>query len=211
LLKRVLLLTAVLGLVAAACGGEDGVAVASAGDIVGSPTSTVASITEDTTPGSEPSAEVPEGASTEDALLDLAACMRDEGIEMDDPQIGSDGSFRIGAIIRQASNAEPDEIRKAMEVCAVHLEGVTLGFRDFDLTELQDQMLEFAGCMRSAGFDMPDPDFSNFGIPGGGQDGARGPFGEIDPTDSEFQSALEDCQDIFSFGPFGAGRPRGDG
>jgi len=210
------LLTAVLGLVAAACGGEDAVAVASADDIAGSPDSTVASITEDPPADDAGDATQPEDVSTEQALLGLAACMRDEGIDMEDPQIDADGNFRIGAVIRQAADAEPEEIRAAMNACAEHLEGVTLGFRDFDLTELQDQMLEFAACMRTSGFDMPDPDFSKFGPGAGGSDGSGpggGPFGAIDPNDPEFQSAIEACQDILSFGRFtgGGGADRGAG
>ena len=214
LLNRVLLLTIVLGVVAAACGGNDASAVASVDDIVGGPTSTVASITEGTGTAPEGPGEDPAEVSTEQALLDLAACMRDEGVEIDDPQIDSDGNFRIGAIIRQASDADPEQIRAAMEACSEHLEGVTLGFRDFDLTELQDQMLDFAGCMRDNNYDMPDPDFTNFGPGGGGQGEpgqGGGPFGAIDPNDPEFQSALEQCQDILSFGRIPGSERQGRG
>lgn len=208
MLTRVVLLAAGLGLVAAACSGEEGLAVASLDEVAGSPSSTVASTT-DPAPGSADDDEPVETISTEQALLNLAACMRDEGIDMEDPQIDGDGNFRIGAVIRQAADAEPEEIRAAMDACSEHLEGVTLGFRDFDLTELQDQMLEFAACMRDNGFDMPDPDFSSFGPGGGGQGPGGGPFGEIDGNDSGFLSALDDCQGILSFGRFsggGAGR-----
>ena len=52
--------------------------------------------------------------------------------------------------------------------------------------------------MRDNGFDLPDPDFSNFDLAGG-----VGPFGEIDPTEPDFEEALEACQDIFANLPFG--------
>jgi hypothetical protein len=217
LLKRVLLLPAVLGLVAAACGGIDDSAVASVDDIEGSPTATVASISDEEDEGNI-NGEVEDGASeevtTEQALLDLAACMRDEGVDVDDPQIDADGNFRLGAIIRQASNADPDQIREALDACSEYLEGVTLGFRDFDLTELQDQMLEFAMCMRDNGYDMPDPDFSNFGPRGTGQGGegvGEGPFGEIDTRDPQYRAAFDMCQDTLSFGRFGGGGGEGRG
>ena len=218
MLNRGFVVIAVLGLIAVACGGDGGSRVASVDDLGSSSTSTVASIEDDA--GQDPPSGEPDDGTTDDgngivdteqALLDLAACMRDEGIDMDDPQIDADGNVRLGAIIRQASDADPDDIRAAMEACSEYLEGVTLGFRDFDITEFQDQMLEFAGCMRDNGFDMPDPDFSNFlprgGARGGGEPGG-GPFGEIDPNDPGFQSALEACQDILSFGGFG-GRIQG--
>lgn len=217
MLKRVLLLAAVLGLVAAACGGNDESAVASVDDVFGGPTSTVASISgEGDTEGTGTSGDSEE-VTTEQALLDLAACMRDKGVDMDDPQIDADGNFRLGAIIRQASQADPDEIRAALDACSEYLEGVTLGFSDFNLTALQDQMLEFATCMRENGFDMPDPDFSNFGPRGTGQGGegaGEGPFGEIDTRDPQYQDAFGACQDVLSFGRFGgggAGEGRGAG
>jgi hypothetical protein len=68
---------------------------------------------------------------------------------------------------------------------------------NFDFTEIQDTLLVFAQCMRDNGFDLPDPDFSNFDLAGG-----VGPFGEIDPTEPDFEKALEACQDIFANLPF---------
>ena len=60
------------------------------------------------------------------------------------------------------------------------------------------RLIDFSQCMRDNGFDLPDPDFSNFDLAGG-----VGPFGEIDPTLPDFEAALETCQDLFADFPFG--------
>jgi len=65
-----------------------------------------------------------------------------------------------------------------------------------DVTD-EEALLAFAQCMRDNGFDLPDPNFSNFDLAGG-----VGPFGEIDPTEPDFEEALEACQDIFANLPF---------
>jgi len=52
--------------------------------------------------------------------------------------------------------------------------------------------------MRGNGYDLPDPDFTNFDLGSG-----AGPFGEIDPTDPEFEEAFAACDDIFATLGFG--------
>ena len=99
-----------------------------------------------------------------------------------------------------------------------------MGFGEggFDFTELQDSLLEFSVCMRQYIPDFPDPDFSNFGLGGEGDNapgpGAGGPFGgAIDPNDPAVQEAAEACQDVFAgftrrgFGPGGGRGGQGGG
>ena len=103
-----------------------------------------------------------------------------------------------------------------MDACAEQLEGVVLGFggRDFDPTELEDTMVEYAACMRENGYDMDDPDFSSFG-PGTngepGEGGPGGPFREIDPEDPDFVAANEACGEILGGLPRVPGQGRGNG
>ena len=66
--------------------------------------------------------------------------------------------------------------------------------------------------MRSNGYEMDDPDFSNFGQPGQGGGGGGGIFGPIDQEDPEFQAANEQCEDLlagFRGGGAGGGPGRG--
>jgi hypothetical protein len=54
---------------------------------------------------------------------------------------------------------------------------------DADTVEAVDSLVEFAKCMRAAGFDMPDPD-------------ASGQFPEFNKDNAEFDAAYEQCVDM---------------
>jgi hypothetical protein len=62
---------------------------------------------------------------------------------------------------------------------------------DADTVEAVDSLVEFAKCMRAAGFDMPDPD-------------ASGQFPEFNKDNAEFDAAYEQCAD----GIAGGKRPK---
>ncbi|MFQ5968421.1 MAG: hypothetical protein ACE5MI_12565 [Acidimicrobiia bacterium] len=188
-------LLAALALVAVACGSEASAeGVASLSDT-------------DTTIGAEPSGET-EDLNVEESFLAFTQCMRDEGIDLPDPELDANGNITFGGFDRDPG-ADPEDIRAAFGVCQEHIEGVVQQFIGRDLTEIQDTLVEYAACMRENGYDMPDPDFSGFGPGQGG-----GPFGgAIDPNDPAFQTANEICQEIFTdafggrLGGPGNGRP----
>jgi hypothetical protein len=188
------LLVAAVALLAGACsGGDESGGVASLDEVVDEGLADV-----------EPAAEV----DPEQAMLELAACLRDNGIDIEDPTVDAEGNVGFGGIrgAAEAAGVDPESLRAAMDACVQSLEGVSLGRRggDFDETEFQDTMLEFAVCMRANGYDMPDPDFSGTGPgPGGG-----GAFGELDRTDPDFMAAEEACGDILD-GFRGPGGGRG--
>jgi hypothetical protein len=197
----------VLGLVVAACGGgaeasTDGVASLESNDTASPPSTVIAEAT-------------PE--DVEQAVLAFAACMRDHGVDMDDPTLSADGTIEFGFRVGSGEPGEIDRdvVRAARDACSEHLENVTFGFRRGDDAELQDTLIEYAQCMRDNGYEMNDPDFSGFG-PGSEQEEGEprsGPFGVIEPDDPAFQAAQEACQDILGgFGPpVGPGAGRGGG
>ena len=144
--KFVPLLAAVVAL--AACGGGDD--DAGSGDAVASL---------DTAPadgGSEAPSETTEPIDTEQAMLDFAACMREHGVDMPDPQIDENGGIQIqigeeGDADTPGRGVGPSEdMQEAMDACQELMpQGpITRGNGDFDPTEMQDQLLEFAACMR---------------------------------------------------------------
>lgn len=208
-MTRHLALILCLGFVLSACGG-------------GTESSAVASLngeTGTTAADDEDAGEV----DSEAAVMALTECLREQGIDIDDPTVDADGNVRLAPPRVGESNVR-GELRGAMEACQEFLEGVTLGFgrgAGGDSTEADDLMLEFAACMRDNGVDMPDPDFSATG-PGGDADAegdgagpGGGPFGDIDRDDPDFRAAQEACQDILAgFGPgggrLGAGPGGGD-
>ena len=167
----------------------------------------VASLETDS-PAANDSAAPSASLDPEAAQLAFAECMRDHGIDMPDPEPvdggagGGSGSVKIGG-----RGENRDEFQAAMEECGEFLEQAG-SFRGEPDPEMLDKMLEFAGCMREHGIDMPDPN-PDGGITiernddGTSMDGTNG----IDPESAEFQAAEEACRPILGddFGPKGGG------
>ncbi|MGB9357867.1 MAG: hypothetical protein WCC01_04845 [Acidimicrobiia bacterium] len=186
-MRRLTVIAAILafGLLAAACSGSDA-------DSGVASLETAPEVAQDQEPApDEAAAEEP--ASDEEAILAFAACLRDEGLDVEDPTVDADGNLRPPRP-RDIEELDRDMMRSAMETCSEYLENVAFGLDGEDQTERQDQLLEYAACMRDNGYDMPDPDFSTMGNPG---QGGGGPFGALDRDDPAFQTAQEACADIF--------------
>lgn len=152
---------------------------------------------------SAPSASPSATLDPETAQLEFARCMRENGIDMPDPGSGAGGAIQIGG-----DGLDADKMQAAFEACRQYMGTAAEGPLAMD-PEMQDKLIEFAGCMRDNGVDFPDPDFSG----GGGSISIGGPGG-IDPSSSEFQAAQEACQSILGdLGPRfdGAGPAGGPG
>jgi hypothetical protein len=181
-LAAALALTALLS----ACGGggdDDTGDVATLGD-----DSTDATSGDGTTADTEA-----EAMSAEDAALAFAECMRENGIEMDDPQM-DDGGMAI-AIGGEGGDIDEEALEAAHEECQPIMDNATPpeGFEppsDEEIQEMQDEALEAAQCMREHGYDWPDPVF---------EDGGRmtqtmgGEDSDIDFEDPQFQADQEEC------------------
>ncbi|MEA2024730.1 MAG: hypothetical protein U9N79_10650 [Actinomycetota bacterium] len=172
------------GLFAAACGGTD----SDAG---------VASLESDTQSEQAQEADS-DSVSQEEAVMAFTVCLRDEGLDVDDPIVDDQGNLRPPRI-RDIESVDHEIAEVAFESCGEYLEDVTFGLESEDRTEREDELLAFAACVRENGYDMPDPDFSKERTPG---QGGGGPFGALDREDPAFQTALAACSDIF-----GAGAP----
>jgi hypothetical protein len=188
-----------LVLALAACGGGDG------------ESAEVASL-DDSAAKAETDTETTTTTTSEDPqelLLDYTECMRDEGIDIPDPDFSGGGGG--GRIIIGPGGIDPDDpdFREAQEKCSPMLEGLRRNFDEEDRKAFQEAALEFAKCMREHGVDVPDPDFS------GGAPGRRGPGGtfrtQIDPDDPDFQEAREACDEAFADVPGRLGRGPGGG
>jgi hypothetical protein len=191
----------VLSLVLAACGGG----AAASGN------NGVASLTADQS-GSTTSTTV----DPEKAAQDFTQCMRDHGVEMSDPTVDANGNVRPGRPTNlpepgqgTASNGDSalrQKMGDAFSACRDKLAGTTFGFDQADQTQIQDQLLKLAACLREQGFDVADPNFSNPPDPGSGGR-FRGPLG-LDFQDPKVQAALQGpCKDyVPNFrGGFGGG------
>ena len=177
-----LLLT--IGLVAAACSGAD----SDAG---------VASL-EGESVSEQAQDAAADSVSQEEAVMAFTVCLRDEGLDVEDPIVDDQGNLRPPRL-RDVADLDRDVSEAAFESCNEYLEDVTFGLESEDRTEREDELLAFAACVRENGYDMPDPDFSTPRSPGSG---GGGPFGGLDREDPAFQAALAACSDVF-----GAGAP----
>ncbi|ONI87146.1 hypothetical protein ALI22I_22040 [Saccharothrix sp. ALI-22-I] len=117
--------------------------------------------------------------SQEDRSRRFAGCMRDNGVDMPDPDPGGGKLGGLG----KADRTDPD-FEEARDACREFLPG------GGDLSKLDpemlDQLREFTQCMRDNGIDMPDPD------PNGGK---LGGLGNVDRDSPAFQTAMKACQD----------------
>ncbi len=200
-----------LALILAACGG----AAADTGDGVAS--------LEDTTVTTTAADET---ADPEAAAIAFTECMRENGVEMEDPTVDADGNVMPGrptelpqpedgengeGIVAQAGEVS-EELRAAFEECGDLLGGTAFGFTDVDQTELEDQLLELAQCLRDQGLEVADPDLSEPGQGGEpGQDMSRGRAVRLGSTSRipQVQAAMEQCQELvpnFAGGPGGRTR-----
>jgi hypothetical protein len=161
-------------------------------------------------------------ADAEEAALEFSQCMRDNGVpEFPDPSFTENGGgIIVGGPDGEGPGFDPESeaVQAAFEACSEVLEGAAFGpgGGNFDPTELQDNLLAMAECLRDQGLDVDDPDLSNFGPAAGGpppdtadsdSEAGEGPevrafsiFGDLDMDDPDVQAAMEACQGEVGFG-----------
>jgi hypothetical protein len=186
---------AVLLLAVAAVASGCGSASASDEGVAALDESATTSTTEDEDANGETTEEDPQ-----EAALAWAKCMREQGVDVPDPEVGEGGRLTIRPGMgsgQRLDDADSDAFREAMQEC-----GRPFGrsgppaLSDEEREEMQETMLEFAQCMREHGVDMPDPDFSGEG--GGGLFRFRSGNGAggVNPDGSTFREAQEACGEI---------------
>lgn len=102
-----------------------------------------------------------------DAALQWAGCMRENGANVPDPQIDSNGMVRIGPDPEDANRPSEAAMAKASKACDEYLKEMVAGAGQKPSPEQQAEMegkaLEFARCMREHGIEMPDPQIGGEG------------------------------------------------
>ena len=190
LFRLILATVAVVALVSACSGAANGPGVATLDDPSASGS-----------PGASPAASA---LTPQDAALAYARCMRENGVDMPDPQVttGSGGEVKIdqqgGApVSKEKMNAADMVCRHFMAEAAPNGQGPAMSAED------QDKVLAFAKCMREHGIDMPDPDFTGGGfairVNGGSESGGTGP-----KEDPAFKTAEAACSSLLP-GKMGTG------
>jgi hypothetical protein len=153
-------------------------------------------------PEAAASAQASASADRDEALRGFAQCMRDHGVQMNDPDpngggfgFGGGGGQRGGGGFRADFN-NPN-FQKAFEACRTKLPNG--GAPPTLSPEQLDALRAFTQCMRDHGVDVPDPDPNSpaFGFLRGGR---------IDMNNPNFRTAMDACRDKL---PFGRGGPGG--
>ncbi|MGH3392105.1 MAG: hypothetical protein ACRDOO_24795 [Actinomadura sp.] len=94
------------------------------------------------------SASPSQSLDPEEARLKFAQCMRENGVDMPDP----DGSGRVAI---KGRPGDQGKLQDAMKKCEHFMQGAIA--KRLEDPKVRDQMLKFARCMREHGIDMPDP------------------------------------------------------
>ena len=133
-------------------------------------------------------------ADNRKAMLDFARCMRENGVDMPDPQFeGGRVTMKVGG---KPGEMDPQKMQAAEKACAKYREAVKPPeISDEQKAEFKEQALAHSRCMREQGIDMPDPQFS--------EDGGvmmRLPKG-VNPESDKFRKAQEACRDTMPTGP----------
>lgn len=156
-------------LVLASCGGDSG------------SDSKVASL--GTTPSAGTATDAAAPQDSQEALLAYAACMRENGVEMEDPTFDANGNTTGGGFGPDSGiDPQSDEFQTAQEACGDLLEGIAPGGGQgggFDRDAIQTAMNDYTACLRDQGLDVDDV---TMGGPGGGAPGGGAPGGGF-PTD----------------------------
>lgn len=139
-------------------------------------------------------------AEQEEAQLEFAQCMRDHGVEMEDPKPGQRGVV-LGVTKAKGSGPgvkstgiDPNDpaTKKALAACKGKLGEMGQPPSPEEQEEFKEDALAFAQCMRENGIDMPDPQFDSEGHV---QMKIGGPGGGPNPESPAFQEAQETCRE----------------
>jgi hypothetical protein len=142
--------------------------------------------------GATPSASA--SATTDpDQARKFAQCMRENGVP-DFPDPGPDGQFDPSQM--RTSGLDMQKLQKGMSACR---DLAPNGGQNTQLdAQQQEQLRQFAQCMRDNGVDMADPDPNGGGLGPGGAG--------LNTSDPAFQKAMEACQDKLASIIPGSGR-----
>lgn len=143
---------------------------------------------DDSGAGAGPSAS-PRDRAHEGALK-FARCMRDNGVDLPDPQVGRNGLVKIAPRAGDGSGASaaPTDpaFRRADERCRKHLAAGGGAPDEAMVARHRDAFVAYARCMRAEGIDMPDPSGAGGIVMRPGEDG-------LDPRSPRFRRADGAC------------------
>ena len=139
---------------------------------------------------SKPASTQTQEAKNRKAMLDLARCMRENGVDMPDPE------FNGGRVTQRMKGGNPDKMRAAEKACEKYRSQIKAPEMSAeDKEEFKKAALANARCMREHGIEFPDPVFDPNG-------GARVKIDKrLNPEGAKFQAAQKACEKTMPDGP----------
>ena len=139
---------------------------------------------------SKPASAQTQEAKNRKAMLDLARCMRSNGVDMPDPE------FSGGRVTQRMKGGNPDKMRAAEKACEKYRSQIKAPeMSASEKEEFKKAALANARCMREHGIDFPDPEFDPNG-------GARVKINKrLNPEGAKFQAAQKACEKTLPDGP----------
>ncbi|GAA0928364.1 hypothetical protein [Virgisporangium aurantiacum] len=133
-----------------------------------------------------------------------ASCMRENGVDMPDPEVDDDGRVKFGGPAEAgAEPADREKVQAAQEKCKQYLPNG--GEPPKLTTEELDQMRKFSQCMRENGYpDFPDPQ------PDGGIRIEGDQNSDMDPDSQKWKDAHKKCEEFMPQRP-GSSTQKTDG
>jgi hypothetical protein len=89
-------------------------------------------------------------------MMAFTECLREQGVEALDPVVDADGNV-VQPDYPEGTELDKETMGEAWEACEHHLEGFTAEKERVDMSEVVDQYVAFATCMRDKGYDIQDP------------------------------------------------------
>jgi hypothetical protein len=164
-MRAVILAVVALALLAGGCGARDEqhpIAIA----IAGTPPAQAGKQT-GSQAGPAKQAQAAATVDPDDALLKLAQCLREQGIDVPDPGSPEDKTYQY--------KGDQATLQRAMKACEQYTSQIP---NPFDDPKARDAVIKYARCMREQGIDMPDPPAVNQ---------------NLDPNDPKLQKAAQSC------------------
>ena len=203
---------------------EDGLATTAPADsesVAGSETES-GSVAETRTDGDESNATDTTELDLEQAqqsAQEFSQCVRDQGIDVPDVEVGADGELDLANLIATADPADP-AVQQAILACQGSLNGGLAASLNqiLESQTFADALVSFSQCVRDGGYDVADLTFAavvsatlGSGIDSSAGEDSVGPIlataMELDPTDPAVIETIDGCVVLIrnSLGELGLG------
>ena len=134
-------------------------------------------------------------STDEQIAIQFVECMRVHGFNVIDPVLHADGTINWEPIKGSLGQLDKKNVklRKAYDECLPLLEKVTVskGPEKEDPTELKENLLHFAECLRDKGLNVPDPDFTDET-----KRGYKEFLAGLNTSNPKVQRSLDECQGV---------------